>query len=432
MKLFPILAAAAALCAATPAQAQLTQKAVRVSIDGYERYYLTYGHHSTELYAPLRQELPGLGLEFRPGEGGIEVYRGAERLATWPLLQSPPLLPDGKTPAVIQVGKERYLPVRAVAALAGRQIAWDSGSTTLRIGSPGQVRTGLPLVKSPPGAPARVNTYGQPARLSPASADRALALAGARAGFGAVLESGQSLWPVGGIATAALDAGLKAAASLPPPPIRTVVRRGVPVLAFRGGLVRRELQEGLFAARDNRLAGKVICVDAGHGGHSTGALGQNGLKEKEACLAMTAELARALQECGATVIAPRMDDTYVSLDERIDYANSQGADLFISIHCNAMPVPNSVSGTETYYYTPQSLALARAIHPHVVGVVADRDGGIRRRAFAVIRRTSMPSVLLEIAYINHARDETKLSDPNFRRRVGDAIRDGVVRYFRVE
>ena len=138
-------------------------------------------------------------------------------------------------------------------------------------------------------------------------------------------------------------------------------------------------------------------------------------------------------EHGGTVV--RIDgypQSYVSLDDRIDFANTRGCDLFISIHCNAMPTHNTVSGTETYYYTPQSLGLAQALHPTVVGVVRERDGGIRRRGFAVIRRTTMPSVLVEVAYIDHLGDEEKLTNPLFQRQVGEAIRAGAVRYFETQ
>src|SRR5205823_12345651 len=163
---------------------------------------------------------------------------------------------------------------------------------------------------------------------------------------------------------------------------------------------------------------------------SSGALGLNGLQEKDACLWMAQETAQALQDAGATVLMTRADDSFVSLEDRSDIANARGVDLFISIHCNAMPVHNTASGTETYYFTGQSRALAEAIHPQVVGVVQERDGGIRgNRGFAVIRHPVMPSVLVEVAFIDNLGDETKLADPNFRHQIGQAIREGVVRYF---
>jgi N-acetylmuramoyl-L-alanine amidase len=64
-----------------------------------------------------------------------------------------------------------------------------------------------------------------------------------------------------------------------------------------------------------------------------------------------------------------------------------------------------------------------------VRVMGGRDGGIRRRQFAVVRHTTMPSVLLEVGYIDHRGDEAKLNDPSIQEAFGDAIRDGVIRYF---
>ena len=177
------------------------------------------------------------------------------------------------------------------------------------------------------------------------------------------------------------------------------------------------------------LAGKVICIDPGHGGWKSGASGLNGLREGDACLAMAKQLERALQQSGATVIMSREDDRYVSLEERYTSANLKHADIFISIHCNAMPRHNTMSGSETYYWSPQSLDLARALHPEVVGAMGGRDGGIRRRAFAVIHHTTMPSILLEVGYIDNVNDETKLGDPGFQEAFGNAVRDGVIQYF---
>jgi N-acetylmuramoyl-L-alanine amidase len=202
-------------------------------------------------------------------------------------------------------------------------------------------------------------------------------------------------------------------------------------LASRGGVQGRDLDrlKQVLGAGEGVLRGKVICIDAGHGGHSSGAMGVTGLWEKDLTLRMALEAARALQEAGATVIMTRGDDTYVSLEDRVDIANQRGADVFISIHCNSMPHMNMMSGTESYYCTAHSLDLARALHPQIVGVMAGRDGGIRRRGFFVIKHTQMPSVLLEVGYINQNDDEQKLADTENQRSIGSAVRDGVVRYF---
>ena len=206
---------------------------------------------------------------------------------------------------------------------------------------------------------------------------------------------------------------------------RLSIRRG---LASRGGFVRRD-PSMLVDPAGGVLAGKVICIDAGHGGWKSGAQGLNGLKEGDACLAMAQQMARALRESGATIIMPREDDSYVSLEDRYNFANQRNANLFISIHCNAMPKHNTMSGSECYYWSPQSLDLARAIHPQVVRAMSGRDGGIRRRAFAVIHHTVMPSILIEVGYIDNTNDEAKLGDPTFQQTFGDAVRDGVLGYF---
>lgn len=177
------------------------------------------------------------------------------------------------------------------------------------------------------------------------------------------------------------------------------------------------------------LQGRTIVVDAGHGGHHAGASGLNYL-EKELCLKMAFELERALEQRGARVIMTRTSDLFVSLDERCQIANQSGADIFISIHCNSMLKRNTQSGSESYWHSSeQSRRLARALHPRLVASVQGRDGGIRNRSFQVIRETRMPSVLLEIAYINNTKDEILLADGDFHKRLAENLAQGVLDYF---
>jgi N-acetylmuramoyl-L-alanine amidase len=176
------------------------------------------------------------------------------------------------------------------------------------------------------------------------------------------------------------------------------------------------------------LIGKTICIDAGHGGHSAGAKGTENL-EKDLCLKMCLSLQRELEQRGARVIMTRDSDVFVSLEGRCVIANSANADLFISIHLNSTPTRNSASGTETYWHTPQSQRLARAVHRRVVGAFGGLDRGIRNRAFYVIRNTTMPSVLLEIGFINHKTDEALLEQSLFHNRLGESLTHGVLDYF---
>lgn len=177
------------------------------------------------------------------------------------------------------------------------------------------------------------------------------------------------------------------------------------------------------------LQGRRIVLDAGHGGKDVGARRLFSY-EKDLTLRMIKELEASLRAKGAEIILTRANDSYVTLDQRCQLTNQSGADVFISIHVNAMPRRNQQSGSESYWYSSQqSLRLARALHPRLVAAVQGRNGGIRRRSFQVIRETNVPSVLLEVAYVNHTEDEILLNDRNFHARLAELLTRGVLDYF---
>lgn len=429
------------------AHAQVSTTTTRLSIDAHQaRIYPSYASfRSPEIYLPVRDELAARGLTIQVTGATAEVRVNGERAASWPVARSPQAVLANGNPVVLLIGGSVYLPLRACAGLVGWKVDWDESRSLLRLGDsaanakapapspPPAVTAARPLPTAAtamraanlPAVPLRVVAVPvDPCRQEAAKA----ALSLATAAVGAITPPGPGMQVV---ADATAAAAVRLAATTPGrSPIRTIVRRTPGALAFRGGLVQRNVRAIPGVEASGPLKGRLICVDAGHGGHSGGAQGLNGLQEKDACLWMAQETAQALQDAGATVIMTRSDDSYVSLEERSDFANARGADLFISIHCNAMPVHNTASGTETYYFTPQSRALAEAIHPQVVGVVQERDGGIRgNRGFAVIRHPVMPSVLVEVAFIDNVGDEAKLADATFRQKIGEAIRDGVMRYY---
>lgn len=184
------------------------------------------------------------------------------------------------------------------------------------------------------------------------------------------------------------------------------------------------------------LAGKIIVVDAGHGGKDPGA-SWGTLLEKDINLDIARHVARYLAEGGAIVLMTREDDTFIELNDRPGMANASGAHLFISIHTNSNNIVNSTSGTFTYYHMqdPDSRALAECIQAEVVKVTGLPDHGARSDSevykvggFAVLRHSRMPAVLFETAYINHERDRQKLMDPEFRRAVAEAIVRGIEVY----
>lgn len=183
------------------------------------------------------------------------------------------------------------------------------------------------------------------------------------------------------------------------------------------------------------LKGLKVVVDPGHGGHDVGAPADPGPPargpfEKEVVLDIGLRLARLLLAEGAQVRMTRSDDRYVALKARSDLANSWGADAFISIHCNSCQVPNSAHGTSVYYDHDHSIQFARLVQKELIAALKTKDNDIRGANFSVIRRATMPGILVETAFINHQGDRGRLMEPAFRGRVARAIVQGLKQFIR--
>jgi N-acetylmuramoyl-L-alanine amidase len=181
------------------------------------------------------------------------------------------------------------------------------------------------------------------------------------------------------------------------------------------------------------LKGLKIVVDPGHGGHDVGAPADpgppaRGPYEKEIVLDIGLRLARLLTAEGARVKMTRTDDHYVALKARSDLANDWGADAFISIHCNSTETPNSSHGTTVYYDHEHSAQFAALVQESLVAALETKDNGTRGANFSVIRRATMPGILVETAFINHQGDRALLTTPTFRERVARGILDGLKRF----
>ncbi|AJD92888.1 N-acetylmuramoyl-L-alanine amidase [Jeotgalibacillus malaysiensis] len=150
--------------------------------------------------------------------------------------------------------------------------------------------------------------------------------------------------------------------------------------------------------------GVKIILDAGHGGHDDGATG-NGLIEKNVNLTITRELGRILALNGANVQFRRSYDTYNKLDEIVDMANSSGADLFISIHCNAI-FSATVSGTECFTDNPSPAEsqLSAAIAESISSRMGIYNRGAKQESFRVIKDTRMPAILVETGFLTNSGD----------------------------
>jgi N-acetylmuramoyl-L-alanine amidase len=214
-----------------------------------------------------------------------------------------------------------------------------------------------------------------------------------------------------------------------------------------------------------------IVLDPGHGGHDTGTVGPDGLREKDLVLDVAKRLGALIEErLGSEVIYTRTDDTFVPLERRTEIANEAKADLFLSIHANSSTL-HSVAGVETYYlnFTTSKAALEVAARENAgsqktiyelqdllekialkdkveesrefatriqsalfsasaKGDPKARDRGIRKAPFVVLIGATMPSVLSEIGFISNAHDESIMKRAEYRDRLAEALYKGLAGY----
>ena len=185
---------------------------------------------------------------------------------------------------------------------------------------------------------------------------------------------------------------------------------------------------------DGHLAGKIVVVDAGHGGTDSGAKSPaKDAFEKNMTLKIAKQLSEALAKEGATVIMTRKTDVFIPLKERAEIANRNGAHFFISCHINSNRLNNSTSGGKTFYHknSPIGQLLADCIQQEIAKVSglksfgAWSDGRIYQSGFAVLRHSKMPGVLIEFGFINHNFDRKRMLSTDFQEKVASAVVRGL-------
>lgn len=227
----------------------------------------------------------------------------------------------------------------------------------------------------------------------------------------------------------------------------------------------------LSLAQQLGLGVKKIVLDPGHGGKDPGAMAF-GLKEKDIVLDVAKRLSPILKkELGCEVVLTRKDDTFISLEERTALANTNNADLFISLHINAHPSAK-VRGMETYYLNlttnaeamrvaarenatsthqmselqdilsdimknskiDESSRLAQQVHNSII-LEADKRGftdiknlGVKQAPFYVLIGAQMPAILIELAFISNEKDLDNLKNPIFLEMLTKEITEGVRAY----
>ncbi|QRN93003.1 N-acetylmuramoyl-L-alanine amidase [Archangium violaceum] len=223
----------------------------------------------------------------------------------------------------------------------------------------------------------------------------------------------------------------------------------------------------LTLAEQLGLKVRRVVIDAGHGGHDTGAIGRKGTREKDVTLAIARKLATELRNRGLEVMLTREDDHYLKLEERARMANEMKGDLFISIHCNSAPT-SKLRGIETYTLntsadrysirlaarenassekgisdlqfiladlatkanTEESTRLATRVQKNLVshlssGYTGVKDLGTKEALFYVLLGAKMPAILVETAFLSHSEEEQRLASEKYQDDVAQAIAHGV-------
>jgi N-acetylmuramoyl-L-alanine amidase len=200
-------------------------------------------------------------------------------------------------------------------------------------------------------------------------------------------------------------------------------------------------------ARGTALASADVVLDPGHGGDEQGAIGGNGLEEKDVNLDVAQRARDLLERQGHRVVLTRTADYRVTLATRAEIATALGARAFVSVHHNAeADGPSDGPGTETYYQqeSVESRRLAGLIYEHVAAALdgydvawqADSDAGAKYRAnerggdyYGILRRSAgVPAVLSEAAYLSNPAEAELLADPEVRQAEAEALATAVERF----
>ena len=214
---------------------------------------------------------------------------------------------------------------------------------------------------------------------------------------------------------------------VPTAPIPALPPRNTPSLPPANTPPRPQLPSVNLPQRPNQRV--VVVIDPGHGGVDPGTIGIGGLREIDIIFPISLQVASLLAEQGVQVVLTRREDRTLDLQPRVDIAEQVNADLFVSIHANAISLSRpDVNGIESYYYSDAGRRLAEVIHSSMLSATGMRNRGLKRSRFYVLRNTSMPATLLEVGYVTGVEDAPRLADPQWRTTMAGAIARGILQY----
>ncbi len=188
------------------------------------------------------------------------------------------------------------------------------------------------------------------------------------------------------------------------------------------------------AIEQSKYEGQVIVLDAGHGGHDSGAIGSVlKVKEKNVALDTVLRLDKLLRDAGFTTVLTRNNDTFIELRDRSDIANGLNVDAFVSVHYNAHS-DKAVSGVQVLYYpnepTRDNKTFARIVQNEMLKELKAVDRYIIERPnLSVLRHTEMPAILTEMAFLSNQTEEALANTEEYRQKAAQALFNGITKYF---
>lgn len=172
----------------------------------------------------------------------------------------------------------------------------------------------------------------------------------------------------------------------------------------------------------------TVIVDAGHGGHDPGGIPENLLPEKDVALDIARRLAYAVEDAGLRSMLTRQDDTFITLQDRVNVSNAQDGAIFVSIHFNAAP-RREARGIETYYSkSAEGAALAARIQQRLVATTTGDNRGIKAADFYVLRKNKDLCVLVECGFLTNPEDVALALSDDYRQKVAEQICAAILEY----
>jgi len=191
------------------------------------------------------------------------------------------------------------------------------------------------------------------------------------------------------------------------------------------GRQKQSLTPDAWGHRPGPQGFTTVVIDAGHGGHDSGAIG-HGLSEKALALDTAARLKKKLSS-QFKVVMLRSGDRFIDLDERVKMASRYSSAVFVSLHYNSSP-SSSVRGPETYYWRVDSYGLATRIQKNMEQVAGGKytsRGKVRRR-LRLTRNPKIPCVLVEFGYLSNSSDARAVRSSAYRDRMASAVADAII------